>query len=428
MHRISFVFLLAIAINTYAQNACNLRLEVQLGEKYWGTEVRQVNDAHTGRERLILTDRKFNSLKLYQTHPNWAADGNWIIFTSTRTGQKEIFAVNSPGSDDCFDDFSIIQLTTNSNLKDRPGSTPDVFVSQDSSGLIYFLSRPMTDSIVVFAFDFNGFLEDVKGERLRDSYKKRITSISRQGEIDIFGGLTLDASSTRLYLGLRHGLNELSNEILSVDVGSGVQKSLYHTTNGPSICHLQANPWKSQELLFCQNDLHQRMYLMNTETGEVEFLRKGLSRNRAMDNVSHETWYDKNTIAFNLNSVHPDHQDKLDIGVYLIDKSNAGNPSALGSLLVSSPDTTLMFLHQASRDGLMIGDLCRKDDYNVLTGEIWKYTFDVAKPNQGELQLLTRDTSRLSGTHAHQSISPDGKWVLIGARESGHQLMLVSLE
>src|SRR5215210_4398737 len=43
-----------------------------------------ITDPVTGVKIIALTTSRHNSSKIYQDHPNWTADGKYIVFTSNR--------------------------------------------------------------------------------------------------------------------------------------------------------------------------------------------------------------------------------------------------------------------------------------------------------------------------------------------------------
>src|SRR5450759_3635935 len=66
-------------------------------------------DKVTGFPVTVLTTNTANDQKIYQTHPQWTADGKYIIFRSNRaTNGTQPFAVNESTGE-------IIQLSDNPN-------------------------------------------------------------------------------------------------------------------------------------------------------------------------------------------------------------------------------------------------------------------------------------------------------------------------
>jgi oligogalacturonide lyase len=64
----------------------------QIGTRF-PSEKKIVKDPVTGILLTFLTSKPAGDSKIYQTHNQWTADGNWIIFRSNRV-KGEAMAVN----------------------------------------------------------------------------------------------------------------------------------------------------------------------------------------------------------------------------------------------------------------------------------------------------------------------------------------------
>jgi oligogalacturonide lyase len=64
----------------------------QIGTRF-PSEKKTVTDPVTGTQLTFLTSKPAGDSKIYQTHPQWTSDGNWIIFRSNRV-RGEAMAVN----------------------------------------------------------------------------------------------------------------------------------------------------------------------------------------------------------------------------------------------------------------------------------------------------------------------------------------------
>ncbi len=64
----------------------------QIGTRF-PSEKKVVKDPVTGTELTFLTSTPGGDSKIYQTHNQWTADGNWVIFRSNRV-RGEAMAVN----------------------------------------------------------------------------------------------------------------------------------------------------------------------------------------------------------------------------------------------------------------------------------------------------------------------------------------------
>ncbi|MBP1674167.1 MAG: hypothetical protein H6Q24_305 [Bacteroidetes bacterium] len=58
-------------------------VDAQIGRRF-PPEKKVVTDPVTGTQLTFLTSTPAGDSKIYQTHRQWTADGNWIIFRSNR--------------------------------------------------------------------------------------------------------------------------------------------------------------------------------------------------------------------------------------------------------------------------------------------------------------------------------------------------------
>lgn len=75
----------------------NFPVPAQIGTRF-PSEKKVVTDPVTGTQLTFLTSKPAGDSKIYQTHNQWTADGNWIIFRSDRV-RGEAFAVNEKSGD-----------------------------------------------------------------------------------------------------------------------------------------------------------------------------------------------------------------------------------------------------------------------------------------------------------------------------------------
>ena len=76
--------------------------DAQIGKRF-PSEKKLVKDPVTGTMLTFLTSQPAGDSKIYQTHPQWTSDGQWIIFRSNRV-RGEAMAVNEKDGD-------IVQVT-----------------------------------------------------------------------------------------------------------------------------------------------------------------------------------------------------------------------------------------------------------------------------------------------------------------------------
>src|SRR4051812_22701465 len=86
-----------------------------------------ITDPATGVQIIALTTSRHNSSKIYQDHPNWTADGKYIVFSSDRNttaGGNITFAGSTPVRKTkqfyaiSMDNHEIVQITTGAGVSD----------------------------------------------------------------------------------------------------------------------------------------------------------------------------------------------------------------------------------------------------------------------------------------------------------------------
>ena len=98
---LSAVLVLVIAINANCSQSS--RDAYYVGRRF-PSERMTYEDSVTGHEIFMLTTSPAKDNKIYQTHPNWTADGRHILFMSDRAGTSQYFALS-------VDTGAITQLT-----------------------------------------------------------------------------------------------------------------------------------------------------------------------------------------------------------------------------------------------------------------------------------------------------------------------------
>ena len=120
----NLLILTAVAVMSFGQAAA------QLGRRFPSERV-VIKDPKTGFELVFLTSKQgVSNSKIYQTHNQWTADGQWVVFTSSQRVPGEALAVNEETGD-------IVQIT-------EGGYNGMLNVSRKEMKL--FISRPHLDA------------------------------------------------------------------------------------------------------------------------------------------------------------------------------------------------------------------------------------------------------------------------------------------
>src|SRR5688572_23166091 len=123
MRKVVFVLVISLA-SAHVVTAQNV------GKKF-PEERKLFTDSVTGRTITALTTAVVSDTKIYQTHPQWTADGAYVIFRSGRSN-GQVFAVHEK-------DGSILQLTDGKGI-----NTGSLNVCRHSNRVVYLRNNRLT--------------------------------------------------------------------------------------------------------------------------------------------------------------------------------------------------------------------------------------------------------------------------------------------
>ncbi|MFZ0282980.1 MAG: hypothetical protein WAL29_15110 [Bacteroidales bacterium] len=234
-------------------------LHSQIGTRF-PSEKKVITDPVTGTRLTFLTGKPAGDSKIYQTHRQWTADGEWVIFRSNRV-RGEAMAVNEKTG-------VIVQVS-------EGGFTGMLNVAQKSMKL-YFMrfdsqepGQSRNRSIGVIEVDLGKLFADSEAGKLKnaDTYQ-RICGIT-PAELSAGGDMALDAGEEVVYFrtGREEAAKHLSagtkmesnfgprnmgagpSGIGSMNIKTGEIKSVVAVPF--QIGHIQTNPWVPGEIVFC---------------------------------------------------------------------------------------------------------------------------------------------------------------------------------
>jgi oligogalacturonide lyase len=354
-----------------------------------------ITDPVTGVKIIALTTSRHSSSKIYQDHPNWTADGKYIVFTSNRNtsaGGNVTFADARQGRGR---QFYAISMSTNEIVQVTTGSNPgDLLLGHKKNVAYRFRGRD------VLELNLGNLLADSEQGKVKDSasYERVVASIPAELKP---GGMCLDINDYRIFFSTRLSANQ--SAIYSVDLENKKTTKLIEVPFRTG--HFQANPFVSGEMMYCWEtggDSPQRMWVLSVDkNGKV--VNRPVYKERADEWVTHEVFAGPDHILFNVMG-HLDRLRKNPTGIMLLNiRTNEvkllGQAKELGG-----------YWHSAGTKDLKwaVGD--------SFDGNIYRLNID-----KGDATLLTtghRPNTKSpfsSQAHAHQSISPDGKWVLFNS-------------
>jgi len=219
-----------------------------------------MKDPVTGVTLSFLTSTPSGDAKIYQTHPQWTADGQWLIFRSNRV-RNEAFAVNESTGD-------IVQVT-------EGGFTGMLNVARKSMKLYFMRNLPSKDTtnrlggaVQIIETDLAKLFTDSKANTLKDitAYEHVCGTIT--ADINAGGDMAMDANEDWAYF--RVGKTEATKHLapgtkiessfgprnmgagpaglMGMNIHTGELK--YIVSVPFQIGHVQTNPWIPGEIIF----------------------------------------------------------------------------------------------------------------------------------------------------------------------------------
>lgn len=338
-------------------------------------------DELTGLTITRLTTSPAKDDKIYQTHPNWTADGAYLIFNSHRTGASEVFALDEATGE-------IVQIS------DGDGGA---FILGHNRNVMFIVR-----SGVVIELDLNALLRDSKSRVMNaaESYRRELGRLPEGASLS--GTFTEDADGKSLYFGLalpdgRHAIERMNiatgecSQIISPDFKVG---------------HAQAHPTRPGVISYCYEtggDAPQRMWIVNADgTGNRPFYAETYD-----EWVTHETWWTDDRMLF---TIWP--------------KDDAMKQKPHGIASVSLKD----FSHTI-HDQFPYWHVCGTSDGKFAIGDTFDGRLIMIRIATGERRLLTQGHRPKGMTsHQHQSLDPSGRRLLFVSSKFGNwDLMSVEI-
>lgn len=244
------IFILLISATGFAQ----------IGKRF-PSERKIIKDPVTGTALTFLTSTPAGDSKIYPTHTQWTADGEWLIFRSGRV-RAEALAVNEKTGD-------IVQVT-------EGGYTGMLCIARKSMKL-YFMRNISADTgrarrggpLQVMEVDLQKVFADSKNGSMQPASVYQRVCGTIPAELGAGGDMALDAEEDIVYF--RVGKTEAAKHLpadakiekpfgprnmgegpaglMSMNVRSGEVK--YIVSVPFQIGHVQSNPWVAGEIVFC---------------------------------------------------------------------------------------------------------------------------------------------------------------------------------
>jgi len=374
--RLMFVF---IAINIKANCSQSGQSLYYVARKF-PSEIETYTDSITGQEVTMVTTSAAKDDKIYQTHPNWTADGQYIVFKSDRSGTNQYFAVSVKTG-------TIVQLTDDQ----QPGNA----CLSKTTNRMYYLSDSK-----IWDLDIDSILK-CDGQKPENEFRRKVADLPDNTSLS--GTISVDSSGRDIYMGVQYTADSWG--LLALDIHTGEYSKIIDPEF--RIGHCQAHPSISGLIMYCWEtggDSPQRMWIVNANgQGNSPFYKETYD-----EWVTHEVWWGPNKALF---TVWPKNEEML--------------KKPYGIAYVSLEDKSLHILNQ--RKYWHVGG---SPDGKWAVGDTFDGELYLINGETGKGRLLTQGhRPRGANVHPHPSFSPDSSSVLFCSEKKGNwDLFMVKLK
>ncbi len=399
-------FSLSVAFLALALTAASSAF-AQIGTRFPSEKV-IVEDPVTGVPLTFLTSTPVGDSKIYQTHPQWTADGEWLIFRSNRV-PGEAMAVNEETGD-------LVQVTE--------GGYRGMLVIAQKSMTLYAMRDAERGSGYreIIAVDLAKLFADSESNSLEDesAYQTIIGEIP--GDWGAGGDMALDADEDVIYFRvgpgkaaqhLPEGVEPEENfgprnmgagptGIAKMDVATG---ELGFVVAVPfQAGHVQTNPWVPGEIHFCWETggkAPQRTWIVNADGTGL----RPLYPEADYEWVTHEAVITPDEVAIAIMGHRsPGTEDAWGIS------GTREKPTGLGIINIRTGE---MRIEGQTASGSGLWHVHGSPDGRWAVGDDFARDIYLIDRRNGEMMLLSTGHKPTAADHPHPTFSRDGTRIQI---------------
>jgi oligogalacturonide lyase len=377
----------------------------QIGQRF-PSEKRVVPDPVTGTPLTFLTTQPRGDAKIYPSHPQWTADGQWLVFRSARV-KGEAIAVHEASGE-------MVQVT-------EGGYDGMLNLAQSGGNKLYFLRKaPEPKAMQAVEVDLDRVFADSKAGAMKPAatYQRVIGTLPPA--LEAVGENALDADGQwfyfriqgKAYAGSRlpagtkieppfgpRGMGAGPHAIGKIHVQTG---EVRHVVAVPfQIGHIQSNPWKPGELVFSWETGGKSPQRTWTVQGDGSGLRP-LYPEAPYEWVTHEAIIGRDEVAPG--------------------GANPGQDAAWGDAGTREKPTGLAIVNLRTRETLIAGQtpsgsglwhVHGSPDGRFAVGDDFSRSLYLIDRRTREMLLLTAGHKTTARDHPHPTFSPDGSRIQI---------------
>ncbi|MBI3367332.1 MAG: hypothetical protein HY021_02420 [Burkholderiales bacterium] len=412
------LFVLALGLSLLATASA------QIGRRF-PSERRVVPDPVTGVPLVFLTTQPRGDSKIYPTHPQWTADGAWLVFRSGRV-PGEAMAVNEASG-------QMVQVTE--------GGYAGMLNLDQRANRLYFL-RERRPGMQVIEVDLDRVFADSQAGRMQaaDQYQRVIADIG--AEWAAVGDSALDGDSQWLYFrimgaaaasrlppGTRiehnfgpRGMGAGPTGIAKVNLRTG---EIHHVVSVPFLIgHIQANPWTPGELVFSWETGGKSPQRTWTVRGDGSGLRP-LYPESAHEWVTHEAVIGPDEVALAIMGHRPvpnSHNTESAPAGTGVGGANPGQEADWGPSGTREKPTGLAIVNLRTREMIIAGQTAQgsglwhvhgSPDGRWAVGDDFSRSLYLIDRRSRQMRLLSTGHKATAQDHPHPTFSPDGRKIEI---------------
>ncbi|MCF7689175.1 MAG: hypothetical protein K9M98_09870 [Cephaloticoccus sp.] len=393
--------------------ATALTASAQLGTRF-PSELKVVPDPVTGIPLTFLTSSSVGDSKIYPTHPQWTADGQWVVFRSKRV-PGEAMAVNESTGD-------LVQVT-------EGGYRGSLCIAQKSMRLFYSRyndyatvganpDRRKLDPVPVevVSVDLAKLFADSAAGTLQPTASYETVYGTIPLAFDGAGELALDANEDVVYfrmLGAAAGPLLPSGTKIEDNFGprnmgagpTGVAKMILATGEVLPVVavpfqvgHIQSNPWVSGEIVFCWETGGKAPQRTWTVKADGTGLRP-LFPESEFDWVTHEAIISRDEVALAILGFRdPDVNDGW---------GTAGSRAHPTGLAIVNLRTREVYIAGQTKSGSGFWHVHGSPDGRWAVGDDFARNLWLIDRRTNEMRLLTTNHKVTAADHIHPTFSMD---------------------
>jgi oligogalacturonide lyase len=390
----------------------------EIGKRF-PSERKEVVDPVTGTKLVFLTSKPHGDSKIYPTHPQWTADGQWVLFRSRMAG-GEAMAVNEKTGD-------IVQVSE--------GGFEGMLNAARKSMKLYFL-RPANGTKQVIEVDLARLFADSGAGKLqgKDTYQRVAATLPP--ELEGGGDAALDADEEWMYF--RVGKAEAGRHLapgtkLQPSFGprnmgagpSGIARvnlrtgEVKHVVSVPfQVGHIQANLWVPGEIVFCWETGGKSPQRTWTVQADGSGLRP-LYPEAPYEWVTHEAVITKDEVAMAImgHRAIPGAAAAVDGPATDVGGANPGQDDGWGQTGTREKPSGLAIVNLRTRQMQIVGQtesgsgfwhVHGSSDGRFATGDDFARNLWLIDRRNHEMMLLTTGRKTTARDHIHPTFNADG--------------------